>query len=487
MLCKEPATLKFKELNPKVEIVETTPVNNTVVEYRRINYDGLPISSDHKLFFKVHQSIKRLSGIDLPSHGVAFGFENKDELLSMLKHAIETATITQLVCEPCNVESYKMGSYYFRENRSRSRLRSLTQYRLSIDLELPHGYSRDPITRETIIKVGKINSTSRKISHWLSNNSVKETEVQAFIKGVQDLRLTHYHFCVFHDLVEKRLKQLISQKHNDPTFPLFTITCHRASCQHDNIYNKTIDPQHKLLKCEKCKITEFCGLCGKDYHGNAPCNLTHDEAFEYYVKTNTKPCPRCKVNVEKNGGCKHMNCAVCKTHFCWICDQIYTLNDINTHYVGLNPYGECVNSRLQQTAVPSEQPAYIPEEFADIPPLELADIPPLELADIPPLELADIPPLEFADIPPHEDNDDIPELEVVENQEEPRLEDNINNLPWEEGNIVPPRNNLQLLDIMIALQMQLENQGVINFDTMGEEEIAEALRRNIDIIERNNH
>lgn len=38
-----------------------------------------------------------------------------------------------------------------------------------------------------------------------------------------------------------------------------------------------------------------------------------------YINRNTKKCPGCKVNIEKNEGCNHMTCRQCKHEFCWIC------------------------------------------------------------------------------------------------------------------------------------------------------------------------
>lgn len=32
-----------------------------------------------------------------------------------------------------------------------------------------------------------------------------------------------------------------------------------------------------------------------------------------------RACPKCHSFIEHSTGCKHMNCAVCKTSFCWIC------------------------------------------------------------------------------------------------------------------------------------------------------------------------
>ena len=38
-----------------------------------------------------------------------------------------------------------------------------------------------------------------------------------------------------------------------------------------------------------------------------------------WILANTKKCPNCSSRIEKNQGCNHMNCKVCKHEFCWIC------------------------------------------------------------------------------------------------------------------------------------------------------------------------
>jgi len=37
------------------------------------------------------------------------------------------------------------------------------------------------------------------------------------------------------------------------------------------------------------------------------------------MKANTKPCPKCGVQIEKNQGCNNMNCSKCKFSYCWLC------------------------------------------------------------------------------------------------------------------------------------------------------------------------
>jgi len=38
-----------------------------------------------------------------------------------------------------------------------------------------------------------------------------------------------------------------------------------------------------------------------------------------WITANTKKCPNCKVNIEKNQGCMHMTCRQCRHEFCWLC------------------------------------------------------------------------------------------------------------------------------------------------------------------------
>lgn len=37
-----------------------------------------------------------------------------------------------------------------------------------------------------------------------------------------------------------------------------------------------------------------------------------------WVQHHTQPCPGCGSRIQKNGGCNHMSCAVCRRQFCWV-------------------------------------------------------------------------------------------------------------------------------------------------------------------------
>lgn len=81
------------------------------------------------------------------------------------------------------------------------------------------------------------------------------------------------------------------------------------------------------VNCKQCG-TDWCFSCLKKAHRPIPCddlvkwlqriNQTEDDT-EVWLKLNTKPCPKCKVQIQKNQGCMHMTCSQCRYEFCWLC------------------------------------------------------------------------------------------------------------------------------------------------------------------------
>jgi ariadne-1 len=91
-----------------------------------------------------------------------------------------------------------------------------------------------------------------------------------------------------------------------------------ACCPKDRSATR-LGPVH----CVQCG-TEYCFDCRQKPHAPALCaDFEHwhriFSSSKYWIQTNTKPCPSCKVPIEKNMGCNHMHCSQCQYDFCWLC------------------------------------------------------------------------------------------------------------------------------------------------------------------------
>ena len=71
----------------------------------------------------------------------------------------------------------------------------------------------------------------------------------------------------------------------------------------------------------------FCARCGEEAHAPASCSLLstwldkcrNESETANWILANTKRCPKCTTRIEKNQGCNHITCSVCKADFCWMC------------------------------------------------------------------------------------------------------------------------------------------------------------------------
>lgn len=70
-----------------------------------------------------------------------------------------------------------------------------------------------------------------------------------------------------------------------------------------------------------------CASCGLESHRPATCSEvakwaiknTNESENSSWILVNTKGCPKCSRRIEKNQGCNHMTCSMCRHEFCWIC------------------------------------------------------------------------------------------------------------------------------------------------------------------------
>ena len=81
---------------------------------------------------------------------------------------------------------------------------------------------------------------------------------------------------------------------------------------------------HEPLKCEMYKQWE------------ESIGQILDSLNENWKKSNSKKCPGCKVDIQKNEGCMHMTCAKCRHEFCWLC-----MGDWKKHGSNTGGYFKC--------------------------------------------------------------------------------------------------------------------------------------------------
>ena len=74
--------------------------------------------------------------------------------------------------------------------------------------------------------------------------------------------------------------------------------------------NKTKQEDADKAACPYCDH-ELCLACNRPWHSGS-CNSARrheDKQSEKTIKKlGAKPCPKCGINIEKQGGCDHMNC-----------------------------------------------------------------------------------------------------------------------------------------------------------------------------------
>jgi len=83
-----------------------------------------------------------------------------------------------------------------------------------------------------------------------------------------------------------------------------------------------------------------CGLCNRDCCTQCLCPLGQDHKCDpsnlstaKLIKSDTKPCPKCKTLIHKISGCYQMWCTQCHTAFHWRTGEICTGRLHNPHYI----------------------------------------------------------------------------------------------------------------------------------------------------------
>jgi ariadne-1 len=107
------------------------------------------------------------------------------------------------------------------------------------------------------------------------------------------------------------------------------------------------------IKCPGCKRL-YCGNCENFWHNGRECyeydpnegDNEDDELNVIWKSKHSKPCPSCRVDIEKFEGCNHMTCTQCEHTFCFLCLEEWD----SDHY----QVGECAGRQFEVTTVESD-------------------------------------------------------------------------------------------------------------------------------------
>ncbi|KAK6354962.1 translation termination inhibitor protein itt1 [Orbilia brochopaga] len=117
------------------------------------------------------------------------------------------------------------------------------------------------------------------------------------------------------------------------------VYCPRSFCKGPALRDSGED---NLAICQDCSLA-FCAVCGKTWHGyKIACRknaapMTEEEQKEAkltedFLESNCTPCPTCLIPISKSGGCNHMYCSRCGTHFCLLCGAFLFPDNPYQHY-----------------------------------------------------------------------------------------------------------------------------------------------------------
>ncbi len=120
--------------------------------------------------------------------------------------------------------------------------------------------------------------------------------------------------------------------------------CPTTNCSYVFINDEKI---HELITCLVCK-KQYCSDCLCNHNMRITCEQAKKDrellanpdkaqnATDDWIAKNTKPCPKCNVRVQKDGGCFYMQCLRCRHAFCWQCLQPHDHTN-RGHPCGLGP------------------------------------------------------------------------------------------------------------------------------------------------------
>lgn len=141
----------------------------------------------------------------------------------------------------------------------------------------------------------------------------KDCDHKYFLSDYLEL-ITETHIVLIYDALAKKYCQ---------------ITTDIRSCPNINCNN------YGFLPTKSCDLMLQCTVCQSQWEDYSQYSLwkktqiffkdvfqkRNEVSSTVYEELFTNICPKCEVNIQKNGGCMHMTCCKCRYEFCWVCKQ----------------------------------------------------------------------------------------------------------------------------------------------------------------------
>lgn len=160
------------------------------------------------------------------------------------------------------------------------------------------------------------------------------------------------------DLFKQLLDKESYEKYNEYVLSNF-VDCHASMrfCPAPDCGCVAIGTGVTKVECQ-CGVP-FCFRCGEEVHDPADCDqvrewnvkCNNESETANWILANTKKCPKCNTRIEKNQGCNHMTCKVCRYDFCWTCMAPWSEHNSNTGgYYNCNRYKASVSDEPAEKA-----------------------------------------------------------------------------------------------------------------------------------------
>lgn len=251
-----------------------------------------------------------------------------------------------------NLENSKVGLFrtrlYTIINNDPEIITTFYKYdRLLIDCDNKHVVCNELL--KDVIKDVKLKiSLWRKIVNWIKEDKII-IECRHFMDDNYFLKLDRmleeleeYYVQYYSDTLKlNNIRNMGSYTNDGPsTRKEFIMKCSKVGCN-SLISNKYKCPMCDTYTCKDCHIN----LKDLDEKKSHVCDEDLAKTVAL-IKKETKPCPKCSINIHKIVGCSQMFCTNCNTKFNWSNIQIITRGAFhNPHYTEYKSRGGTSNIR----------------------------------------------------------------------------------------------------------------------------------------------